>query len=66
MSDSFPSLDQAESYLDEGARMNPGPWVSHSRYVAQGARLIAIRYPHLDPELAYIAGLLLDIGRRFG
>jgi hypothetical protein len=62
----FPSLQQAEAYLRDGAERNPGPWVAHSRLVAQGARLIAEHHPGLDPESAYIVGLLHDIGRRFG
>ncbi len=62
----FPSLEQAERYLTEGEERNPGPWVSHSRYVAQAAKAIAGRHPRLDPELAYTDGLLHDIGRRYG
>lgn len=57
---------EAESLLAEAARLNPGPWVQHSRYVAQGAGLIAARLPRLDAEAAYILGLLHDIGRREG
>lgn len=45
---------------------NPGPWEVHSRFAAQGARLVAERHPDLDPERAYILGLLHDIGRRYG
>lgn len=62
----FPSLTQAETYLSEAAKYNSGPWEVHSRYTAVGARLIAERHPYLDPEHAYILGLLHDIGRRFG
>jgi HD superfamily phosphohydrolase YqeK len=46
--------------------MNPGPWVQHSRNVALAAQLIAERHPRLDPETAYLLGLLHDIGRREG
>jgi hypothetical protein len=63
---SIPSLEQAESYLIEPGQLNPGPWVSHSRYVANAARAIALHHPHLDPDCAYILGSLHDIGRRFG
>jgi len=62
----LPSLQQAEAYLQEAAARNPGPWEAHSRYTAQGARLIAERHPDLDPQRAYILGLLHDIGRRCG
>jgi hypothetical protein len=62
----LPSIQQAEAYLQDGAQRNPGPWVAHSRFVAQGARLIAERHPSLEPEPAYILGLLHDIGRRWG
>jgi hypothetical protein len=62
----LPPLEQAEAYLKDGAERNPGPWVAHSRLVAQGARLIAENHPALKPEPAYIFGLLHDIGRRFG
>lgn len=46
--------------------MNPGPWVAHSRYAAQAARLIAERHPTLDPARAHTLGLLHDLGRRSG
>jgi hypothetical protein len=52
--------------LAESAVLNPGPWESHSRNVALGAQLIAARCQALDPERAYVLGLLHDIGRRFG
>jgi hypothetical protein len=66
MSLSLPSIEQAERYLAESASLNPGPWVDHSRYVAEGARAIAARHPRMNPEYAYTLGLLHDIGRRFG
>ena len=62
----IPTLFRTEQYLSEAETLNPGPWVQHSLYVAQGARLIAERYPRLDPERAYILGCLHDIGRRCG
>ena len=71
-----PSLSQAESYLAEGSRRNPGPWVSHSRFAAQAMSNLARallnqksadpRYADLDPDRAYVLGLLHDIGRREG
>lgn len=62
----IPTLETAEAYLAKGERLNPGPWVAHSRHVAQAARLIAQEHPDLDPDSAYILGLLHDIGRRAG
>jgi hypothetical protein len=72
MSKSMPSLDQAEEFLQEAGRLNPGPWVAHTRYVAQGAQLLAQAVlAHdpavpVDPQRAFILGLLHDIGRREG
>lgn len=61
-----PPVGEAERYLAEAAERNPGPWVGHSRFVARAARAIAGRHPALDPEVAYVLGLLHDIGRRAG
>jgi hypothetical protein len=46
--------------------MNPGPWVNHSRFVAEAAELIARADSRLDSKRAYVLGCLHDIGRRFG
>jgi HD superfamily phosphohydrolase YqeK len=59
-----PTREWAEKLLAESAVLNPGPWEMHSRHVALGAELIAARCSGLDPERAYILGLLHDIGRR--
>lgn len=56
----------AEQALEEAGRSNPGPWVSHSRYVAQACQNIAARCPQLDADEAYIYGILHDIGRHAG
>jgi hypothetical protein len=61
-----PTLQQAKAMLAEASRLNPGPWVQHSRYVAQAAQRIAEHHPLLDPDRAYILGCLHDIGRRAG
>jgi len=61
-----PSRQQAEAYLAEGERNNPGPWVAHSRYVAKAAEAISRPHPTLDPQTAYVLGLLHDIGRGHG
>ncbi len=63
---STPPRDIGEQLLAEAAERNPGPWVAHSRHVALAAQFIAERHPRLDPESAYVLGLLHDIGRREG
>lgn len=63
---SIPSRPHAEELLAEAEKRNPGPWVAHSVNVARAAQLIAERHPELDPENAYVLGLLHDIGRRVG
>ncbi len=62
----IPTLSQAHAILAEAGALNPGPWTAHSAHVAEGARLIASRLPGVDPEAAYVLGLLHDIGRRVG
>ena len=56
----------AEKALADAHDANPGPWADHSRYVARACERIARRCPHLDPEEAYLYGLLHDIGRYAG
>ena len=63
---STPPRDIGEQLLAEAAERNPGPWVAHSKNVALAAKLIAEHHPRLDPESAYVLGLLHDIGRREG
>lgn len=62
----LPTREQAERMLAEAELCNPGPWGDHSRVTAHCAQRIALRCPGLDPEKAYILGLLHDIGRKFG
>jgi len=62
----IPSLDETEEFLVEAEKLNPGPWVAHSRHVDQAAQAIAACHPDLDDQAAYILGCLHDIGRRFG
>lgn len=62
----LPSLEEAERLLIEAEKRNPGAWVPHVRNVALAAQLIAEKHPRLEPEPAYIMGLLHDIGRREG
>ena len=61
-----PTLTVAQSYLQEGAARNPGPWVAHSRHVGDAARAIAEMHSCLDPDTAQVFGMLHDIGRREG
>ncbi|MHC5249643.1 HD domain-containing protein [Enterococcus sp. LJL90] len=60
------SLAAAEYELEIASRLNPGPWVEHSRNVGLAAKYIAEASGKLDGEQAYILGLLHDIGRRNG
>ena len=62
----IPDLAEAERLLDEAEAKNPGGWADHARNVALAARNIAEVHPDLDPETAYILGLLHDIGRQEG
>ena len=47
-------------------RKNPGPWVEHSRSVAENARRIAEHTDCINPDTDYTMGLLHDIGRAAG
>ena len=61
-----PNLEEAKFILDEGSRLNPGPWREHSLYVGKAAELIAKEDNELDGDIAFALGLLHDIGRRYG
>jgi hypothetical protein len=62
----IPSSTEAHLLLKEAGELNPGPWVQHSINVAKAARIIAEKHPRLDADVAYVLGLLHDIGRREG
>lgn len=62
----LPTRSEAEKILAEAEERNPGPWGNHSRVAAHCAERIAASCKGMDPEKAYILGLLHDIGRRFG
>lgn len=64
--ETIPTRDTAETLLRQAAARNPGGWVGHSRHVALAAEALARRHEGLDPESAYIVGLLHDIGRQEG
>lgn len=61
-----PTLEQAERMLATAVARNPGPWEAHSRVAAGAARALGARIPGVDPEVAYILGLLHDVGRGAG
>lgn len=63
---SVPTFEDAEFLLEEGKKLNPGPWVEHSMHVGKAAELIACHCPDLNSETALVTGMLHDIGRRFG
>ena len=62
----IPTRQEAERLLREAESCNPGPWGNHSRVAAYCAEKIAEACEGMDPEKAYILGLLHDIGRKFG
>lgn len=62
----LPTREKAEELLKEAESCNPGPWGNHSRVAAHCAEKIALACGDLDPEKAYVLGLLHDIGRKFG
>ncbi|WP_242879422.1 HD domain-containing protein [Butyrivibrio sp. INlla16] len=62
----LPTRSEAERLLKEAESCNPGPWGNHSRVAAHCAEKIAQACEGMDPEKAYILGLLHDIGRKFG
>lgn len=57
------TIQQANEQLQTAYQKNPGPWVEHSRSVAENARRIAEHTDCIDPDTAYTMGLLHDIGR---
>jgi len=62
----YPSKEIAEKELRLAGELNPGPWVEHSISVGLAAKHIAEKCDDLDPNKAYILGVLHDIGRRVG
>ncbi|WP_459478299.1 HD domain-containing protein [Clostridium saccharoperbutylacetonicum] len=63
---SLPSVEEAKLILKEAEELNPGPWIQHSIYVGNAAKLIAENCFELDADTALILGMLHDIGRRVG
>ena len=60
------TIQQAKQELKIAVKNNPGLWEQHSLVTADNAMRIAEKVPGMDPEKAYIMGLLHDIGRREG
>jgi putative nucleotidyltransferase with HDIG domain len=61
----LPTIEEAEELLLWAHDNNPGPWLNHSKVVARAAEKIA-ENSNLDGKIAYISGLLHDIGRYKG
>lgn len=61
-----PSIEEAKLILEEGSKLNPGPWIEHSLYAGEAAKLIAREDKELDENIALVLGMLHDIGRRYG
>ena len=61
----YPTKEEAEILLIDAEKCNPGRWVGHSKTAAHCAERIAF-FTGMDPEKAYVLGLLHDIGRKFG
>lgn len=62
----LPTAEEAMRELKLAEELNPGPWVGHSVNAGVAAKMIAEKVPSMDPEKAYVLGLLHDIGRRVG
>lgn len=61
-----PTVADAEKLLIEAEKLNSGLWIAHNRTAGFCARAIAEKCDNLNPEYAYVLGLLHDIGRREG
>lgn len=61
-----PSIEEAERLIEEAAILNPGLWIKHNKTAGVCARKIAEKCDGMNPEIAYVMGLLHDIGRREG
>lgn len=61
----LPDLKTINFWLDCGYNNNPGPWVHHSKLVANAAKIFAKKLK-MDYTKAYIMGLVHDIGRFYG
>lgn len=62
----LPSVIEAENLLQEAEKLNQGLWVAHCKTAGFCAKAIAEKCDKLNPDTAYILGILHDIGRREG
>ncbi len=62
----LPTREEAMRILLVAQKDNPGPWMNHSLVAAHCAEKIAEACGDMDPDKAYVLGLLHDIGRKFG
>lgn len=62
----FPDKKTAEKELEIAGQLNQGPWTKHSINVGLAAQIIAEKCNNINPDKAYVLGLLHDIGRRYG
>ena len=62
----IPSIKAAKTMLKNAEILSPGPWVAHSFSTAENAKCIADKCNDMDSDVAYVMGLLHDIGRREG
>lgn len=62
----YPSIEIAEKELEIAGQLNKGPWTQHSINVGLAAKIIAEKCININPDKAYVLGLLHDIGRRCG
>lgn len=62
----LPTREEAYRILLDAQRDNPGPWMNHSLVVAHCSEKIAEGCGDMNPDKAYVLGLLHDIGRKFG
>lgn len=62
----FPNREIAEKELEIAGQLNKGPWIQHSINVGLAAQIIAEKCRNINPDKAYVLGLLHDIGRRYG
>lgn len=60
----YPNREMARQLLGEALLQNPGRWADHSLIAAQCAEKIAAACG-MDADMAYVLGLLHDVGRRF-
>ena len=54
----LPSVIKAENLLQEAEKLNQGLWVAHCKTTGFCAKAIAEKCNNLNPDTAYIFGLL--------